>query len=84
MRTLTLRGIDETLNAALTKASKESKTSINKTAIKLLREALGLKKKKYKILDNQDSPDNTWTGEEYEQFQETIANFGKIENELWK
>ena len=47
MKTLTLRGIDKTLEYALKKASEESQTSINKTAIRLLKEALGLEKKTF-------------------------------------
>lgn len=84
MKTLTLRGIDDTLADALKKASKESNTSINKTAIRLLREALGLDKKKYRTYHDLDHLAGTWTLKEYEQFQESIKDFETIDEELWK
>ena len=63
MKTLTLRGIDNTLADALKKASEKSNTSINKTVIRLLKEALGLEKKKYKTYHDLGHLAGTWTGE---------------------
>ena len=84
MKTLTLRGIDNTLASALKKASEQSHTSINKTAIRLLKEALGLEKKKYRTYHDLDHLAGTWTEEEYEQFREATKEFGKIDKDIWE
>jgi hypothetical protein len=83
MKTLTLRGIDDTLENALKKASKKSHTSINKTAIRLLKEALGLEKKQFKEYHDLDHLSGTWTEEDYKEFMDATADFSKIDEELW-
>ncbi len=84
MKTLTLRGIDDSLAEALKKSSKKLNTSINKTAIHMLKEATGLSNEKYKTYNDLDSLAGTWTEEEYNQFQDSIKDFEKIDEEIWK
>ena len=84
MKTLTLRGIDDSLAEALKEISKQLNTSINKAAIRLLKEAAGLNNEKYKIHKDLDSLAGTWTEEEYDQFQDSIKDFEKIDEEMWK
>lgn len=46
MKSLGLRGIDEEIEKALKKEAQRAKTSINKTILNLIKESIGLGKKR--------------------------------------
>ena len=56
----------------------------NITAIRLLKEAIVLDKKKYKTYHDLDQLTGTWSEEEYNQFHKSIEEFERIEKEIWK
>ncbi len=85
MKTLTLRGIDPALADALREYAKNKEQSINQTAVKLLKDALGVTStptfKEYHDLDHLAG---TWTEDDEKEFLEATADFRKIDTELWK
>ena len=84
MKTLTLRGISEELERAIRSAARESNRSINKAAVSLLEQGLGLKSTKYKTYHDLDHLAGTWTTDEHERFHESIKELETIDEDLWK
>jgi len=85
MANMTLRGIDEeTAKALKAKAAKEG-SSVNAVTLRLLREALGLAKKKRRVIyDDLDHLANTWSKEDVEEFERHTAVFEQVDESMWK
>jgi len=85
MGTMTIRGLDDLTIKALKEKAKQEGKSVNTTILKLLRESLGLAKKKrivaYTDLDHLAA---TWTDEDYREFQKNTEDFEKIDENMWK
>ena len=85
MKTLTLRGVDPLLADALRECAKNKGQSINQTALKLLKDALGLSStptfKEYHDLDHLAG---SWTEDDEKEFLDATAEFRKIDTELWQ
>jgi hypothetical protein len=85
MKAITLRGIDEELEAALKNAAKENGESVNKTLLRLLRGALDLDKPKlYREYHDIDHLAGTWTEADAEEFLNTQEGFRQVDEDLWK
>lgn len=79
---MTLRRIPDAVEKKLRTKSRESGHSLNRTAIELLEEALGVKthggkKRDLSMLAGQ------WQEAEYREFERHTAMFDKIDAEVW-
>lgn len=80
---LTLRKIPDTVEKKLRSRSRQSGQSMNRTAIALLEEALGIKASDGKQRDLSMLA-GQWKKTEYKAFQRHTAQFDKIDPEIWK
>ena len=84
MKTLTIRGIDPLLSEAIKIQAQKNNESINKTALKILREAVGLSDNPvYKTYHDLDNLSGTWSEEDEIEFNKNIQDFKKIDKEMW-
>ena len=85
MTTMTLRGIDETISGALKARAQQEASSVNAVMLKILKEALGLEKKKrtaeYHDLDHLAG---TWSQQDAKAFEQATAVFESVDESLWK
>jgi len=85
MATMTIRGLDDLTIKALKEKAKQEGTSVNTTLVKLLKEDLGLKKKKRMVVYNDlDHLAGTWSAKEYEEFQKIMKDFETIDETMWR
>jgi len=80
---LTLRGIDPALRAALEAEAARSGVSLNATALKVLRDSLGLTEAAESFHDL-DALAGTWTAAEAKAFAAAIQNFEEIDPAMWQ
>ena len=86
MKQLTLRGFDEELEAKLRELASKEHISLNKAALKLLREAAGLdpeKSRHNQIGSALDEFFGSWSEAEEHDFNELIQIFEEIDSDLW-
>jgi len=85
MSTMTIRGLDDLTIKALKEKAKQEGTSVNAALVKLLKEELGLKKKKRMVVYNDlDHLAGTWNDKEYKEFQKIMKDFETIDETIWK
>ena len=85
MATMTLRGIDERIAGALKERARKEDTSVNSVTLRILKESLGLEKKKRSVLyDDLDHLAGTWSEQDAVEFERTIAVFEAVDKEMWK
>ncbi|MBE0575257.1 MAG: hypothetical protein IH613_05095 [Desulfuromonadales bacterium] len=85
MTTMTLRGIDEKTAEALKERAKSEGTSVNAVTLRLLRESLGIdKKRRTATYSDLDHLAGTWSREEASEFERNTAVFEKVDEEIWK
>jgi plasmid stability protein len=85
MATMTLRGIDERLAGALKERAKKEDSSVNTVMLKILKESLGLEKKKRRVLyDDLDHLAGTWSAQDAAEFGQATALFETVDEDLWK
>ena len=85
MTTMTLRGIDETTATALKEKARREATSVNTVTLRILREGLGLEKKKRRSAHTDlDHLAGTWTAEDAAEFTRNTAAFETIDEAMWK
>lgn len=85
MATMTLRGIDETTAAALKEKARREESSINTVTLRILREALGLEKKKRRVVHTDlDHLAGTWSAEDAAEFERNTAAFETVDEAMWK
>ncbi len=87
MNQLTLRQIPSSVENKLRKKAHETGLSLNKTVISLLEKALGInsantfkRTKKRNVAVALDS----WSREEFEEFEKNTQFFNQIDEEMWK
>jgi len=84
MRTMTLRGIDEKTAEALKEKARSEGTSVNAVTLRLLRESLGLEKRKRSVrYSDLDHLAGTWTAEEEAEFERNTSAFEKVDEGMW-
>jgi plasmid stability protein len=85
MGTMTIRGLDDLTIKALKEKARQEGTSVNTTLLKLIKENLGLKKKKrIAVYNDLDHLAATWTDKDYREFQKSTEDFEKIDENMWK
>ena len=86
MKTITIRGIDDTIAAKLKIAAVQQGISINQFVLDALKKRLGLKKEKRftAIHNDMDHLFGKWSEEEFKRIQGKIDAERKIDRELWK
>jgi hypothetical protein len=84
VKTLSLRGIDDEMADALKNKAQEAGTSINKTVLDLIRESVGLKKKKpTRVHHDIDELAGTWSEKDEQEFKKKTQFFHEIDEEIW-
>lgn len=84
MTTMTLRGIDEKTADALKERARQEGTSVNAITLRLLRESLGIdKRKRQRTYNDLDHLAGTWSQEEANEFERNTAMFEKVDEEIW-
>lgn len=85
MATITLRGVDEALSGALKEKARREGSSVNNVMLKMLRESLGMAKKKRSVVyDDLDHLAGTWSEDDVTEFHSATSVFEKVDEELWK
>ena len=85
MATMTLRGLDNTIANALKEQAKKEGTSVNALTLKLIKEKLGIEKKKRCALHNDlDHLAGTWTDQDVSEFEQAAAEFENVDAALWE
>ena len=85
MATMTIRGIDDEVAMLLKERAKNEGISINGLILKMVKESLGIKKKKrMKIYLDIDHLAGTWSEKDLKEFQKNVEDMEKIDKEIWK
>ena len=86
MKTITVRGLDETITKNLKQMAGQNGKSVNQFVLDTLKERLGLKKeKKYTVIHHDmDHLFSIWSENEFKRIQGNIDSERKIDKELWK
>ena len=86
MKTITLRGLDDTLTEKLKQLARKEGKSVNQLILDSLRERLGLKKeKKFTVIHHDmDHLFGRWSEKNFEQIQKKIDSQRRIDEELWE
>ncbi len=83
MNTITVRGIDNEVSRALKEKAKKERTSVNSIILEVIKEALGLKKRKT-IYHDLDHLAGTWNEKDFKDFKNKITDFETIDEKIWK
>ena len=78
----TVRGIPEDLEHQLRERARRSGESLNRTLIRLLREAVGMNPTRKKR--DLSGLAGTWSQEEADEFDRDLRRFEVIDDELWR
>ena len=86
MKTITVRGLDETITKNLKRMAGQKGKSVNQFVLDTLKERLGLKKeKKYTVVHHDmDHLFGIWSENEFKRIQGKIDSESKIDKELWE
>jgi len=86
MSSLSIRGVDPQLAAVLKEKARKSQKSINQFVLDILRQHVGLVKKKRftREYDDLDHLFGRWSEEEYAAIQGKIDGERQIDKELWE
>ena len=85
MTTMTLRGIDDAVSGALKEKARREETSVNTVMLRILRESLGIEKKKRTVIyDDLDHLAGTWSAQDAAEFESATAVFEKVDEDMWK
>lgn len=85
MTTMTLRGIDETLAQTLKELARNQGVSLNTLALRLIREATGVDKRKRTLVHHDlDALAGTWSEDDELSFQGATRLLEAIDEDLWK
>lgn len=85
MTTMTLRGIDESLAQTLKELARNQGVSLNSLALRLIREAAGIDKRKRTLVHHDlDTLAGTWLEEDESEFLNATRALKAIDEEIWK
>ena len=76
---ITLRNPSPQLSRRLQSLSKARRTSLNRTVLTLLEEAVGVSERRERLLRYA-----TWTAEDLKEFEDALALQRTIDGKLWK
>ena len=83
MKTIIIRNIPADVAAALEAEKQRRGLSLNRTILSVMREALGLSDSRRRS-NGLRRRARIWTQAESRQFEEAVAPFGKIDEDMWK
>lgn len=83
MRHLTIRHVPSELATALDAEKQRRKSSLNRTVLDLLAQALGVSSGRRRS-NGLARFSGTWTQDEFEEFEKTIDFTEQIDEELWR
>ena len=83
MKHLTIRNVSQTLAEALEEEKLSRGTSLNRTVLDLLEQALGVGATRRRS-NGLAALAGTWSEEELERFEDAIAAHEQIDEELWR
>jgi plasmid stability protein len=81
VRNLTIRNVPDELAEALEREKSRRSGSLNQTVIELLSQGLGVDAPRSNGLARLAG---TWTAEEHQEFDASVASFEEIDAELWR
>lgn len=81
---MTVRGIDEKTSAALKEKARRDGISINALALRIIREGLGLERRKRAVYDDLDYLAGTWSDKDVVEFKQATSVFENVDVELWR
>ena len=82
---MSLRGIDDRIAGALKERARKEDTSVNTVTLRILKESLGLEKKKRSVLyDDIDHLAGTWSDQDAAEFERATAVFKAVDKDVWK
>ena len=87
MRQLTIRGFDEDLERCIRQLANREGISLNRAVLKLLRRGAGLGEshdKPQTVGDSLDHLIGTWTSQEAAEIDRVLADFSRIDEEMWR
>ena len=85
MTTMTLRGIDDNLASSLKEMARQEGISLNALALRLMREAAGLdKRKRSAVYHDLDNLAGTWCAEEEAVFIKATQGLEAVDEDLWR
>lgn len=80
-----IRGISPLVMSFLKRQAKELNMSVNALILKLIEQGIGFGGKSKRIIHHDlDFLIGTWSSQETKEFNQSIKNFEKIDEELWK
>ncbi len=85
MKAITIRGIDSDMSVKLKQVAASEKKSVNQLVLDLLKQNIGMQKKKRytRIHNDLDDLFGQWSDAEFEKIQGSVDNQRKIDPELW-
>ncbi len=81
---MTVRGIDEKTSVALKERARRDGVSINAMALRIIREGLGLEKRKRVVYDDLDYLAGTWSDKDAVEFEQATSVFENVDEDLWR
>ena len=85
MRSITIHGIDKTLDKKIRRKAVKDNTSVNKAIKNLLAEYFGIGRKRSNDYKSEFADlFNSWTVKDEKAFNKAIRNFEKIDEEDWR
>jgi hypothetical protein len=86
MSQVTIRGVDAAMGRVLKSEARRRKTSVNRTVLALIREAMGQAENpvdKKRAFDDLDHLAGTWKEKDAAQFLRALADQRAIDDEMW-
>ena len=83
MKTVTIRNVPTDLAQALEKERRKRDTSLNRTVLALLRNALGVPNQAVRSNGLRQLA-GIWSKAEYKQFQQAVAPLGEVDEAMWR
>jgi len=83
MKSITIHGLDDSLDRIIREKAKIEGASLNKTIKKLLRESLGISTEPTKQSDFSEFL-GVWSKEEFKKFEKSTKDFEKIDQADWR
>lgn len=76
---LTIRGVSDELGRRLQSLSQAQGQSVNATVLQILEVVLGVEQRRQRLMKYA-----TWTREDLDEFQATLADQRRIDEKLWR
>ena len=84
MSTITMHGVDKTIDQGIRAIARSERTSLNRVAQALLRKALGLETRGTDHRAEFQDVFGKWSKKDLAEFEAATADFSKVDAEDWK